>query len=338
MSLYRRGSVWWIRFTLPNGHELRETTRTADKRQAQEYHDRRKADCWRILQLGERPVYTWRQAVVRWLDEHPHHRSLKNILGYLRQLDPFLGNLTLAQIQRDHFERFIQQRQREGAAPATINRALATARAILHAAQKQWDWIDHVPSVRLLKEPLQRIRWLTHAEAERLLQELPSHLAAMMRFTLATGLRETNVTQLRWTQIDLAQHRCWINAEQSKTRKALAVPLNTEAMRVLQEQQGQHPDFVFVFRGEPVTRANNHAWRKAVQRAGLQDFRWHDLRHTWASWAIQNGVPLEAVQRLVGWSQITMVLRYAHLGDTHLADYAQRVSHDFRHSVDEKPS
>ena len=65
MSLYKRGGIWWIRFTTPDGRELRETTQTTDRRQAQEYHDNRKAELWRQVKLGDRPRYTWQQAVVR---------------------------------------------------------------------------------------------------------------------------------------------------------------------------------------------------------------------------------------------------------------------------------
>jgi integrase len=72
-----------------------------------------------------------------------------------------------------------------------------------------------------------------------------------------------------------------------------------------------------------VTRANNHAWRKALVRAGIKDFRWHDLRHTWASWHVQNGTPLHVLKELGGWADLTMVLRYAHLSSKHLEEYAE---------------
>jgi integrase len=327
MSLYKRGSVWWMRFTTPDGHELRETTATADRRAAQELHDTRKAELWRIAKLGERPRHTWQEAVVKWLEEHPHSRWLPNIKRHLRFSDPTLGNLALDQINREVLHGLANSRLNTGVAPATVNRMLAVIRAILNTACKQWGWIDTVPAVRLLPEPKRRIRWLTHDEATRLLIELPDHLAAMVRFSLATGLREMNVVELEWKQVDLEQRRAWIHVDQAKgQRRAIAVPLNATAMVVLREQQGQHPTRVFVYEGNPVTRANNHAWRKALIRAEIENFRWHDLRHTWASWHVQAGTPLNVLQELGGWATLDMVLRYAHLGTDHLAEHAERIS------------
>lgn len=327
MSLYKRGAVWWIRFTTPDGRELRETAATTDRRQAQEYHDTRKAECWRQAKLGERPRHTWQEAVVRWLEEHPQSRWLPNIKRHLRFSDPILGNLALDQINREVLNGLANSRLNTGVAPATVNRMLAVIRAILNTACKQWGWMDTVPAVRLLPEPKRRIRWLTHAEAARLLIELPNHLAAMARFSLATGLREMNVVELEWKQVDLEQRRAWIHVDQAKgQRRAIAVPLNATAMVVLREQQGQHPTRVFVYEGNPVTRANNHAWRKALVRAEIETFRWHDLRHTWASWHVQAGTPLNVLQELGGWATLDMVLRYAHLGTDHLAEHAERIA------------
>ena len=204
---------------------------------------------------------------------------------------------------------------------------LAVIRGILNTARKEWGWIDTVPAIRLLPEPKQRIRWLTPDEADRLIAELPAHLTAMVRFSLATGLREMNVVTLEWNQVDLEQRRAWIHADQAKGgRKAIAVPLNAQALVVLREQHGQHSTRVFTYEGKPVTRANNHAWRKALIRAGIENFRWHDLRHTWASWHVQAGTPLNVLKDLGGWTSLDMVLRYAHLGADHLAEYAERIA------------
>jgi len=122
----------------------------------------------------------------------------------------------------------------------------------------------------------------------------------MVRFTLSTGLHESNVTGLQWGQIDMQRRCAWIHADQAKGKKAIAVPLNNDALPVIRQQIGKHDTHVFTYKGNPVTRANNHAWEKALIRAGITDFRWHDLRHTWASWHVQNGTPLHVLKELGG--------------------------------------
>jgi integrase len=116
----------------------------------------------------------------------------------------------------------------------------------------------------------------------------------MMRFSLETGLRRSNVTGLQWSQIDLTRRTAWIHPDQAKVRKAIAVPLSADAVIVLRDQMGKHLTHVFSYQGKPVTQVNTKAWRAALQRAGIGDFRWHDLRHTWASW--QAGTPLHVLQ------------------------------------------
>lgn len=131
----------------------------------------------------------------------------------------------------------------------------------------------------------QRIRWLTAAEAERLLAELPEHLADMARFSLETGLRRANVTGLQRSQVDLARRVAWIHPDQAKARKAITVPLSDTAVAVLRRQlpkkrEAEHVAAVFVYRGKPVYQTSMAAWDKVLDRARIRDIRWHDLRHT----------------------------------------------------------
>lgn len=91
-------------------------------------------------------------------------------------------------------------------------------------------------------------------------------------------------------------------------------------------QIGKHERYVFTYKNKPVLKAGGNAWKKALDRAGITNFRWHDLRHTWASWHVQAGTPLNVLQELGGWSDYTMVLRYAHLAPEHLAEYANKIS------------
>ena len=97
-------------------------------------------------------------------------------------------------------------------------------------------------------------------------------------------------------QVELVQRLAWIHPDQAKARKAFAVPLNAEAVLIIRRQGGWHPTRVFSFQGKPIHQVSTKAWFSAFERAGVQDFRWHDLRHTWASWHVRNGTPLHALQ------------------------------------------
>lgn len=326
MSLRKRGSVWWIDFVSPNGERVRRSAETSNKAHAQELHDKLKAEVWRIDKLGDRPTRYWNEAVVRWFKEQGHKASIEADKVHLRWLDKHLRGRDLAAINRALIDRITEAKLREGVKNATVNRVLEILRAILRRCVDEWEWLDRAPRVRMLKEPTRRIRYLTHDEARRLLALLPSHLADMAAFTLATGLRRANVTGLLWSQVDLDRKCAWIHADQAKARRAIPVPLNAEAILIAQKQLGKHPTHVFTFRGKPITQVSTKTWYAAMERAGIEDFRWHDLRHTWASWHVQNGTPLFALQEMGGWESPEMVRRYAHLAADHLAPYAERLA------------
>jgi integrase len=237
-----------------------------------------------------------------------------------------LNGVSLGAIDRELLNRIAEHKKAEGVSNATVNRMLEVIRAILRKAVNEWEWMDKAPRFRMLPEPRRRIRWITREDAERLLAELPVHLRAMARFSLETGLRKSNVTGLQWSQVDLRRRCAWIHPDQAKGRKAIAVPLSAAAVLVLREQIGMHPVVVFTYRGNPTKQLNTKAWRRALERAGIEDFRWHDLRHTWASWHVQAGTPLHVLQELGGWESVEMVRRYAHLSSDHLVAYVDRMS------------
>lgn len=328
MSLYKRNNSpnWWVKLS-HNGRAIQQSTGTSDRAKAQEYHDKLKAALWDEARLGIKQPRSWKEAALRWLRESTHKATQDLDVMHLRWLDKHLGELMLAEVNRDVIDRITQARLADGVSNASVNRLLQCIRVILRRAVHDWEWLDKAPKIRFLREPKRRVRWLTRDEAERLIAELPEHLAAMVRFSLETGLRKSNVTELKWSQVDLEARRAWIHADQAKARKAIAVPLSSTAVVVLRRQVGKHPEYVFAYKGHaPVVQVNGKAWKAALARVGIEDFRWHDLRHTWASWHVQAGTPLNVLQELGSWESPEMVQRYAHLSADHLAGYVDRVS------------
>lgn len=328
MSLYRRskGGNWWIDVTLPNGKRVRQSANTDDKQKAKQLEHSLISEGWNIVKLGEKPKRTWLNAVERWLKEKGHKKSIEDDKSRLRWLKPYLIDKHLHEIDRSLVDYITECKLEEDVSNTTVNRVLEILRAILNMAKNEWEWIDTVPKIRMLPKVEGRVRYLTHEESELLLNTLPEHLKAMAMFSLATGLRQGNVKRLKWTDVDLEKRVARVSASDSKTGKAIGVPLNKDAVVVLREQFGKHTEFVFTYNGNPITQVNTQAWRKALKRASIEDFRWHDLRHTWASWHVQNGTPLQALKELGGWTSMDMVMRYAHLSPDHLSQYADRLS------------
>ncbi|MBU9164232.1 site-specific integrase [Burkholderia multivorans] len=150
---------------------------------------------------------------------------------------------------------------------------------------------------------------------------------------VATGMRESELFGLRVTQVDLAQRNAWITHAGAKSKRARPVPLNDDAMSVLERRMRTATDLVFTrgyTRGDGppklIRQIDKRDFARACQAAGMVNFNWHDLRHTWASWHVQRGTPLMVLKELGGWETIAMVQKYAHLAPSHLAQHAGTVT------------
>ncbi|MBD3611485.1 MAG: site-specific integrase [Hydrogenovibrio crunogenus] len=317
----RNSKNWYCKFTAPDGKLVYRSTRTADKQLAEEYEAKLRHDLYRQIQIGDKPEMTWRNAVVKFIteSESKHTKDNKSIF---RILHPYFDGLYLHEINKTHIEKLIKGRKQDGVKNATINKGLEKVKALLNLAQDDWKVRVDPPKIRLLKVPRKRIRWATKNEATRLLSELLPHQYDMADFTLECGLRETNVTQLRWDQVDLVYGTVVIEGEDVlKDGVDYTVVLSDRAKEIIRRQIGKHTVNVFTYRGKPIKRVANKSWRRAVKRAGLNNFRWHDLRHTWATWHVQRGTPLPVLQELGGWADIRTVQKYAHHNVDSLRQY-----------------
>lgn len=328
MTLYKRADsrFYWMRFAPIKGElkPLQKSTETADKRKAKQLHARIQSERWDQEKLGVKVVHSWDEACEKFLLETAHKKTHEWDKSMMRWFQPYFGGKPLQDINRELLDH-VRAVRAKGVKPGTVNRYMALVRTILRRACFEWEWVDRVPKVGMLRDKEGRIRSLTMAEFKRLLAELPDHLADMTRFSVATGLRQANVTRLQWKQVSIERRHLWVSADQHKNGKAHAVPLNELAMQVLLRRQGDHPTHVFTYEGKPIVQVNTKAWRNALTRAGIEDFRWHDLRHTFATWHREAGTPTHELQRLGGWKTQSMVERYAHVAPEGLQFAASRL-------------
>jgi integrase len=311
MALYKRGEIWWARLW-HRGRELRRSTGLRDRAAAKRKHDEIAARIWHEKQTGRQfseALALWVKAAPR---SRPELRTVRQIIRLYR--DRPIGAVTAASIQDTFGDK----------KPGTYNRLVNIIRAALNLAVHA-EWLASAPKLPRRKEPPRDPRFITAEEWARLRDELPLHLRTMADFAIATGLRWANVSGLEWRRVSIERKLVWIPATQAKGGKAIPVPLSVAAIEALQRVKGRREGFVFTYRGKPI-QSPKSGWLAAVRRADLPGFRWHDLRHTWASWHVQAGTPLAVLQKLGGWASMDMVLRYAFLAPDHLAAYADNAA------------
>lgn len=270
-------------------------------------------------------AFAWPQAVVRYLEECAEKKSLPDDRDHLKKLGFYLRSQQLDAIDMNALQPFIRDRkEKDEVSNATVNRALEIVRRILNLAHQDWRWIRAAPKIRMLKEPRRRVRFLRREEANRLLAAMPKHMKPIVRFALATGCRAGEIFELEWDRVDLARKVAWLDHGATKSGEGRGIPLNADAVAALQSTLGQHSRWCFTFAGKSIQKSST-AWDSARRRAGIEDFRFHDLRHTWASWHVQSGTSLPELMELGGWKSYEMVLRYAHLAPEKLSSVASRI-------------
>lgn len=325
MALWKRAGIYYVKLTAPDGTLVRRSLGTTDRKKAQEAHDRLKVQLWELAHLKKKPKRTWDEAALRWLKEKAHKKSYRDDVSRIRWFTGHLRGRTLDQVSRDLIDRLVS-RQLSRRSDRTKDLYVALIRAIFRKAMREWEWIDAMPAFRTYAKAVRpRVRFLTTEQAEAVLERLPAHQREVVLFALATGLRQRNILDLTWDRVDLARRIATIEEADTKNGEALGVPLNDVAVAVLERQKGRHRTHVFTYRGRPLRTANTRAWRSALKACGIKDFRWHDLRHTWATWLRQNDVPTWVLQELGGWKSESMVRRYAHMSVKHLQPYADQL-------------
>ena len=323
MGLYKRGRLWWVRFSY-DGRQIRRSAKTDNKKKAEDFYCLLRREIvegrWIERLPGERKRF--REMMEKYMKEHsiPTKASSERDKSSLTHLLPFFGNYYLKQITPKAINEYKNQRRIEGASPSTINRELALMKHAFNLAIKEWEWINKNPVERVSfeKEPPPRDRWLTREEEEKILSVSPQWLREIIIFALETGCRREEILSLVWREVDFSNHAVTIFGK--KTGERRSIPLTKRALEVLMMRKTKRNvvsikgDFVFTH--PPGQKINIHtlrwAFERAVKKAGLEDLRFHDLRHTFASRLAQSGVDPYTIQRLMGHKSFTTTQRYAH--------------------------
>lgn len=340
----KQSGIWWVDITPPGGQRIRRSSGTTDKQAAQEFHDRLKAELWRVHRLGERPKRLFEEACILFLkasEGQSDYRTKVRHVKYWREI--FAGRTICSLTSEDIFNQLPTHRTYENRpalklTPGTRNRYLASMSRILSLAHEA-GWIDKKLKLRPAKEPAVRVRWITYQQAERFLAEIRlPWVRDACEFALATGCRANEIFSLTWDKLDTGRALAWVTNDLAKSGKARAVPLNADALAVIERRRKSHKTLVFsrVPSGPQIEQVDRRAFNGALKRAGIENFRFHDLRHTWASWHVQSGTPLFVLKELGGWETIEMVKKYAHLDAGHLAEHAGNVTFTSQRAAQKK--
>jgi len=332
----RPGKVYWIEYYDFDGKRRRE--RIGSSKEAAEA---RLAEV-KKLKAEKRFIPGKFQGVIRlgdfylkhylpYCEKHNRPRWVKRKRDVWRlYFAPFFGPETrLKDITPSRIESYKQWRLSQGARGPTVNRELAILKNAYSMAEK-WGFVDSNPVKRVKFFEENRDRWyfLSKEEARRLLDNLPFETRPIFEFLLATGLRLSNVLRLRWDQVDLRAGLLRVEGSETKNRKELILPLSKWALEVL-KRQPRHIKSPYVFcrpDGKPYSYIYQ-GFKNALVRAELPShIRIHDLRHTFASWAIEAGVDIRTLKDLLGHATLTMVLRYSHLSLEHKRQAVNRVN------------
>lgn len=331
-----QSGIWWVDIRPPGGQRIRRSTGTTSKKAAQEYHDRLKNELWRVHKLGDRPRYSFEQACIALLNASEGQRDYATKVRHVKYWRSIFAGRSICSLTNTEIiaglpthRVYDDKRKPKKLTPATRNRYLSTMRRILNLATDA-DWLVKAPKLTKFEEPAVRVRWESQAVITKLINAMSlSWMRDVSIFAVATGMRETEILSLTRDRIDMDQCHAWVTADGAKSGYARSVPLNADAMGVLRRRLTGN-GLIFTRDGgdgkTQIQQIDRRVLARACKQVKIEDFRFHDFRHTWASWHVQQGTPLMVLKELGGWETIEMVQKYAHLAPSHIANHAKTVT------------
>lgn len=320
MAVYLKDSNWFIDYRA-NGRRIREKIGTS-KVLAETVLKKRKVAIaeGKFLDIKKEHKVKFEDFSDTYFQLHAkvNQRPLviKRTAGLLNHLCMHFSGKSLAEITPQSIEQYKSERIKK-VAPATVNKELACLKCLFNKAIAWGKFNDNpVRKVKLLKEDNKRIRYLEKEEIRRLIDNCASHLKPIVIVAVFTGMRKSEILELKWKNIDI--ERGIIYLLETKNGERREVIINNTVKRTLIAVL-KHPFSPYVFceeDGKPYANVRK-SFFTALKKAGIINFHFHDLRHTFASQLVMSGVDLKTVQELLGHKSIEMTMRYSHLSPSH---------------------
>ena len=349
MAVYKRKNTWYIDYYIRvNGKRERRRESAGSRRDVaenrlREYREliRQGIDPQKSQGIGDSDSVTTEQKAPRkdeeflyfedfvpiFLELHGKFQSSKMQESYRSSLGHLIlvfGQYRLNRISKVIVQTYMTDRKREGTSNATVNREVACLKSML-ARAVDWEYLEKNPlhGLKLLKEAPVRERYLADDEAKRLIAVSPPYLCDIIIFALATGMRKSEIFNIRWEDVTLDKRFGYGSITvigKGGKRRVIRMNRTVYELMLKKHREGKN-GYVFT---SPKTGGQlvhvDRSFKTALKKAGITNFRFHDLRHTAASWMVQGGADIYAVQTILGHSHIKTTQRYAHQSPEYLGN------------------
>jgi integrase len=322
MGLYRRGKTYWFA-VMSDGRRVWQSTGTGNKKLAEKIYAKARLGLeegrWFEPEL-EVEQHTFEELVERYMDEHSiptksPSSTQRDVYSFKQLLKAFSG-MDIKDISPRKIAEYKTLRTKKGVRPATAGKELQLLSNALNIAMREWEWLESSPfeKVKINVPDNKRERWLNRDEESLLITACPEWLREIILFATNTGMREGEILSLRWPQVDLDNRAVTLLVTKNKERRSL--PINETVYQLLKRKMEVRRSSGYVFPSETGTKLNSHnlnrAFRTAREKVGLEDVRFHDLRHTAGSRMAQSGVDIYTIAKILGHKTLTMTMRYSH--------------------------
>lgn len=342
MGVYKRGERWWLDYYIPGGQRVREPVSIKGKHPSE--ITRRLALESLAIRKGEvaggkfdlartKKEISFDRLVSVFIENHSktNKRSWKRDETSTRALMRYFGGKKLAYVTPWTVDKYKSRRLKETSyrktpiTKATVNREIACLKKMLSYAEgEKWIAANPLRGYKLFRERPNKIRVVSPAEFKSVYDKASEDLKTKLIIGYNTGMRKSEITGLKWTDVDLRARLICIS--DSKNEEAREVPVNDELYGFLVTLKKKAKDEYVLSRRRSPIRNFKTAFNNAVQKAGVDPFTFHDLRHTYASNLVMAGVDIVTVQELLGHKSITMTKKYSHPSREHKKRAAEKIN------------